>query len=83
MYGVRTRLQVKRGVKLYRWNSASWHNEGSQPVEDYKPDVSELVGLTPRFEDRVRVTKDGHIISQLSVTHPSRQVVAYSLCSTP
>lgn len=83
MYGVRTRLQVKHGVKLYHWKSTSWHNDGVQPVQDYKPQSEELVGQSARFEDRIRMTAGGQIISQLTVVHPNRQVVAYSLCSTP
>ena len=83
MYGVRTRLQVQHGVKLYRFKSDSWRNSGSQPVEDYRPEAKELLGQAQRFEDRVRITESGQLISQLSVTQPARQVVAYSLCSTP
>jgi len=83
MYGVRTRLQVQHGVKLYRFESESWQNSGAQPVEEYKPESKELLGQAPRFEDRVRVTDKGQLISQLTVLHPNRQVVAYSLCSTP
>lgn len=83
MYGMRTRLQVQKGMKLYSWNSASWKNEGSSPVEEYKAENDELVGKASRFEDRVRMTDDGQLISQLSVTQPKQQVVAYSLCSTP
>lgn len=83
MYGVRTRLQVQHGVKLYNFKKDSWQNSGEQLVEDYKPESKELLGQTGRFEDRVRVTSTGQLISQLTVTSPSRQVVAYSLCSTP
>jgi hypothetical protein len=83
MYGVRTRLQVQHGVKLYRFKSDSWRNSGAQPVEDYRIEAKELRGQASRFEDRVRVTEKGQLISQLSVVQPTRQVVAYSLCSTP
>lgn len=83
MFGVRTRLQVQRGVKLYSFKKESWRNSGAQLVEDYKPESKELLGRADRFEDRLRVTDKGQLISQLTVTSPIRQVVAYSLCSTP
>jgi hypothetical protein len=83
MYGVRTRLQVQHGVKLYRFKGDSWRNSGSQPVEEYRPQAKELLGHASRFEDRLRITDKGQLISQLSVVQPTRQVVAYSLCSTP
>lgn len=83
MYGVRSRMQVQHGVKLYNFPKDSWQNSGAQLVEDYKPGSQELLGQADRFEDRIRVTSSGQLISQLTVTSPSRHVVAYSLCSTP
>jgi len=84
MYGVRTRLQVKRGVKLYNWKQqADWSNSGAQIVRDYKVDNEKLVGLTGPLEDQVKVSSNGKIISRLSITRPDRQVVAYAVCDTP
>lgn len=84
MYGMRTRLQVQRGLKLYKWNAsaAEWHNRGAQVVSDYKAEKSALVGRRDRFEDQVRLTKDGQLVSRLSLVSPTNTVVAYSVCKT-
>ena len=82
MYGVRTRLQVKRGVKLYQWAS-DWHNEGAQIVRDYKNENGNLIGQHGPLEDQVRVNSKGQLISRLSLTRPEREVVAYAVCDTP
>ena len=84
MYGVRTRLQVKRGVKLYNWKQqANWSNSGAQIVRDYKTENGRLVGITGPLEDQVKLSANGQIISRLSLTRPDRQVVAYAVCDTP
>jgi hypothetical protein len=84
MYGVRTRLQVRRGVKLYRWSNASdWQNAGAQVVTNYQVAKDSLNGRTDRYEDQVKVTADGRIISRLSALKPTTTVLAYSVCSSP
>lgn len=83
MYGVRTRLQVKRGLKLYEWNQENWHNEGSQIVRDYTFSDVGLTGKNGPIEDQVKVNPKGQLISRLSVLRPDRQVVAYAVCDTP
>lgn len=81
MYGVRTRLQVKRGMKLYRWQEgAPWHNEGVQVVRDYQAQKNQLLGQNDRFEDSLKINSKGQLISRLSALRPERQVVAYSVC---
>jgi hypothetical protein len=86
MYGVRSRLQVQRGINLYRWSreSALWKNGGAQPVTEYRYHTDhtrgELVGRTARLEDEVRLTADGQLISRLSASAPSAAVIAYSVC---
>jgi len=83
MYGVRSRLQVQRDVKLYslkRDASGVFKNSGAQPVADYQPKDGALLGVSGRFEDQVRLTTDGQLISKLSVLQPERMVVAYSVC---
>ena len=84
MYGMRTRLQVKRGVKLYRFDEGreeTWHNRGAQLVEDYRLADGRLTGTRRQLEDQVKVTPQGKLISRLSVLEPERQVVAYSICT--
>lgn len=92
MYGVRSRMQVHHELKLYKWSndpaSPSWHNDGAQLVNDYKVENSALVGIhdrikdqvTQRYEDQVKLTPDGQLISRLSVISPAKMVVAYSVC---
>ena len=83
MYGVRTRLQVKRDVKLYNFKTdSSWRNDGAQVVTEYKLEETSLVGRSERFEDQVKINSKGELISRLSVSSPERQVVAYSVCKS-
>lgn len=83
MYGVRTRLQVKRGLKLYAWTGADWHNEGSQIVREYATSENGLTGNIGTLEDEVKLNAKGQLISRLSIARPERQVVAYAVCDTP
>ncbi|MGE3680400.1 MAG: hypothetical protein AB7G93_01655 [Bdellovibrionales bacterium] len=84
MYGVSTRMQVKRGVKLYAWklskNKMAWENEGAQPVIEYHVEKGVLAGKSQRFEDEVKANARGQLLSRLTVTQPERKVVAYSVC---
>ncbi len=83
MYGVRTRLQVQRNVKLYSWqNDKTWENSGAQVVVSYTEDEKSLLGRTERFEDRVKMKSNGELISQLSLVKPEREVIAYSVCKS-
>lgn len=85
MYGVRSGLQVQRALKLYRWapgKGSKWHNEGAQVVTDYTAKSEALVGVKKRFEDQVKLTSDGQIISRLSLRAPPQTVIAYSVCQT-
>lgn len=83
MYGVRTRLQVQRGVKLYEWSSekGAWKNGGAQPVIDYRLDKGTFSGRGPKVEDQIRATKEGRLISRLSSADDSHKVIAYSVCT--
>ena len=87
MYGVRSHLQVQRDLKLYKWaivdGAKNWINEGAQPVSAYRVEANALVGRKDRFEDQVKITKDGRLISRLSLTTPAKTVLAFSLCSLP
>lgn len=83
MYGVRTRLQVKRGVKLYNWKKSDWQNDGAQIVRDYQAGNNGLIGSTGKLEDEVKINAKGKLISRLTLTEPKREVVAYAVCDTP
>jgi hypothetical protein len=83
MYGVRSRMQVRRDLRLYVWSGeagAAWHNDGAQLVSEYRAVDGSLTGTHDRFEDQVKLTADGRLISRLSVLAPQRAVVAYSVC---
>ena len=83
MYGVRTRLQVKHDMPLYRWdNKESWHNDGAQVVNDYVEDAGSLRGKNARFQDQIKLNAKGQLLSRLSLNQPEgeAQVVAYSVC---
>lgn len=85
MFGVRSRMQVKRNVKLYslkKRDTGSYSNSGAQVVSQYRESGNTLHGENERFEDQVRVTEDGRLISRLSLRGPSQpnMVIAYSLC---
>lgn len=86
MYGVRSRMQVQRQVKLYRFrqlpNSPTIQNSGSQVVSSYKLENNNLVGRDSRLEDQLRLTAEGKLISRLSLrAAASPTVLAYSICS--
>ena len=85
MYGVRSRLQVQRNVKLYSFKrdfSGAFKNYGSQVVADYKSDSRGLLGLNDRFEDQLRMTPSGQLISRLSLRQPEPIVLAYAVCKS-
>lgn len=86
MYGVRSRLQVQRDVTLYSWSKEdagkTWHNKGAQLLSDYKTEPEALTGSNGRLEDRVKITADGRLVSQLSTTSPQKVVIAYSVCKS-
>lgn len=84
MYGVRTRLQVERGVVLYRFRlkNSTWENEGAQVVRNYRVAGTGLVGRHGGLTDTIRIV-DGQLISELSIETPqsSATVLAYSVCN--
>lgn len=84
MYGVRTRLQVKRGMNLYKWTQRDgyWQNLGAQLPRQYQAEGADLVGKQDKFIDRVRMTSKGTLIAQLSVSDPTPQILAYSTCTS-
>ncbi|MGE4131841.1 MAG: hypothetical protein AB7F86_09380 [Bdellovibrionales bacterium] len=83
MFGMRSRMQVQRGIRLYSWPTVSADglaNKGAHLVGQYRFENGELQGHTHQFEDRVRLEPTGHIIAQLSATKPRGQVISYSVC---
>lgn len=85
MYGVRSRLQVQRGVKLYEFKAAEpakWTNSGAQLVNDYTVDAGQMIGRRAQFEDRIKMTTQGQLISRLSLAEGDHRVLAYSVCKS-
>lgn len=82
MFGVRTRLQVERDVKLYNFkdNEGAWENRGAQMVRSYELKESALIGQNGSLLDQVRITKTKEILARLSLN--GETVLAYSLCHT-
>jgi hypothetical protein len=84
MYGARSHMQVQHGLKLYAWKekAGQWSNSGAQLVSEYVSQNSSLTGRKDRFEDQVKITKDGQLISRLTLADGSKSVLAYSVCKT-
>lgn len=82
MYGVRTRLQIQRGLKLYQLadDKSGIKNNGVQLITHYNRESGQLTGRDDRFEDRIKMTARGQLISRLSLSSGTRDVLAYSLC---
>jgi hypothetical protein len=83
MFGVKSRMQVQRSVKLYALSKdalGSIHNTGAQVVANYQLHNGVLSGKNGKFEDNLRMTADGQLISRLTVSHPEPVVIAYSVC---
>jgi hypothetical protein len=84
MFGARSHMQAQHGLKLYNLSSKSgaWLNSGAQLVTEYKSEATALIGRKDRFEDQVKLTKDGLLVSRLSLIKGTGTVVAYSVCKT-
>ncbi len=84
MYGVRSRLQVQRDVNLYslKKTDLGYTNSGAQVVNQYSAAEGILKGGNARFEDQLRLTADGRLISRLSLRNQASPsaVIAYSVC---
>ncbi|RME15970.1 MAG: hypothetical protein D6797_05535, partial [Bdellovibrio sp.] len=75
LYGVRSRLQVKRQEKLYRFRKPSssismtkktLKNEGTQPISEYQISSKGLWGQKGTLVDVVRITRDHRLIAEVS-----------------
>ena len=84
MFGARSKMQVQRGLKLYdlKMSGSDWHNDGAQVISDYQAGELALIGHKDRFEDQVKITKDGQLVSRLSLNNAAKTVIAYSVCKT-
>lgn len=79
MYGMRTRLQVERDVRLYRFTGSGqkWTNLGAQMIQDYEMEPDGFIGRRGRLIDLVKSGSDNTLIAQLSL---DSTVLAYSVC---
>ena len=84
LYGVRTRLQVRRDVDVYRFErltpTADLKNSGAQPISTYRVSDDALKGSGEHgLVDEIRLTSENELIAKLTI--PERGVtVAYTLC---
>jgi len=90
MYGMRTRLQVERGVRLYMLveNSNKWQNQGAQVISEYHLENQGLIGRKGMMVDELRLNSKNEWIAQLSLKSADDQgtekkqlvILAYSKC---
>ncbi len=88
MYGMRSRLQVERNVKLYRFSAieGGFKNAGAQVVSHYEIRTGRFLGRRGHLVDEIRNSK-GDILAQLALSPTSGVesdrgpvVIAYSRC---
>lgn len=83
MYGMRTRLQVERDVKLYRFSPSgrNFINLGAQMIQAYGIEGQGFIGRRGKLTDLVKAGPEDTLIAQLSM---GSAVLAYSVCkATP
>lgn len=88
MFGMRSRLQVERNVKLYRFlaSGGGFKNSGAQVVSSYEVSAGRLMGRRGHLVDEVR-NSQGHLLAQLALSPEGATaadrglvVLAYSRC---
>lgn len=88
MYGMRSRLQVDRDVRLYQFEVTESaqkvvQNRGAQVIQSYVKEATGLVGHQGSIRDEVRKCANGKIVSKLSRSSDdssSENILAYSVC---
>lgn len=88
MYGMRTHLQVKRGMVLYEFSNASSDasseltNLGRHNVRAYRLTQDGALGETEKLTDTIKITSQGKLIARLYAKMEGREplLVAYSTC---
>jgi len=83
MYGMRSRLQIKRHVALYEFENEAelWKNSGEQVITTYKIEGNALVGKSEKIRDQIRVTPEGQLISRVTLASEPDKLIAYSRCT--
>ncbi len=82
MFGMRTRLQVEKDIKLYNFKFAqkNWQNRGAQVVQSYQLTKTGFVGTDGHLVDEIRKTADDKFMAQLSRDADKSSVIAISKC---
>lgn len=86
MYGVRSLSEKNSMVVLYNLNfnpNGVIQNTGSQIVKTYAQTANELVGNKSVLVDKIRISSEEELISELSIKDPNsstQSVVSYSVC---
>ncbi len=89
MYGMSTRLQVEKNVRLYYFQGVEkdgkieeLQNRGAQVVTSYRIGEA-LKGTKGSLSDEIRRSNDGKLISRLEIESPktkTSRVLAISVC---
>ena len=86
MYGMRSKLQVQRGLDLYAFSASktdasALNNSGDAPVTRFARHGDAFEGTTDKgVLDQLRVTADGHLVGKLSL--PAHKLtIAYAVCA--
>lgn len=76
MYGVSSRLQVERNLKLYYFEIKNVEqkqilkNRGAQIIKEYALNTDEVLGVNGIIKDHIRISGDGRLISRLDIESP-------------
>lgn len=84
MYGVRSRLQIRRGLSNYNWSRQDdqWSNSGELPVGRYVQAKDGLQGTGERgVRDDVRQLGKDKLIARLSRQDSPDTILSYSVCT--
>ncbi|MCB0407775.1 MAG: hypothetical protein KDD34_06175 [Bdellovibrionales bacterium] len=83
LFGVRTRMQKLKDVRLYQFvmDNKSLANVGSQKIKNYHISNGSLTGSQDTLQDQIKMTSGSNLISKLSTTGKHSKAVAYATCA--
>jgi hypothetical protein len=84
LFGVRSRMQVIRGAKLYSFvlSGDTVQNSGSQEVKLYQIQKGELQGDSRHITDHIRFLSRNHLIARMTTKAGSPETVAFATCKS-
>lgn len=83
LFGVRSRMQVQKHDKYYDFtgDNSVVKNGGLAPMRQFNMTSNEWSASNGRWTERLRITSDGTLVSQLSAADDGR-VLAYVHCQS-